>query len=198
MAAPCYPSAAWFALSQNLAEGVALTFPELLPHLRPLIFELESAINVHNAGDIAVWIERLMEMPAEDRKDLSRDGAVRTREGTSDPVHWTDPVTKVRYFDPTNRIYARALRYACLYARDTALVSTDNWCEEKLGDIVECALAMAWRDPSPENLDFRSFWERIVYAVMRLDGCLPTPGAWNDHRLWASFADDLRIHMLHN
>ena len=41
------------------------------------------------------------------RKGLSHKGAVRTRPG--DPVDYTCPFSKQRYFDPTNRVYSAAL-----------------------------------------------------------------------------------------
>ena len=162
-----------------------------------LIEELEVEVMQFNAADLSKWIDNLMDMSSKDRKMLSYDGALRCRCAHTgeyiDNADWIDPHTDVAYFDPTNRVYAIAIHYLCLYAPDGAQICYENWNKEKVGDIMECAFAIAYRKPSPENIDFRDHLERVCYAVMKLDGVFPGP---HDVRLWATTVEELRVFLL--
>ena len=123
---------------------------------------------------------------------MSHDGAVRSR-----PGDWVDFIDSngVKYFDPTNLTYARAFDSLVMHA-DGKFQSTQGWWKNGTkGDLCECALALAWRDPAAsEWAGFRDRLEKVVYAVIELETAF-TLVDWQVRHgqfLWSAFIDELR------
>ena len=70
---------------------------EQVRHVRKLIDELEAVCVRLDPSKLSNWIDDLMLLSKEDRKDLSRDGALRCRRALNGDYHpideadWTDP-----------------------------------------------------------------------------------------------------------
>ena len=75
-----------------------------------------------------------MELPRAIRQEYSYSGAVRCRY-SSDPQHYHCTFEKQAYFDPSNWVYAMALRLIT-----PKLVQEVEWNNETKGDIVESIL----------------------------------------------------------
>ena len=82
------------------------------------------------------------------RKTLSYSGAVRSRIPT-DPVHYVDPITQEKYFDPTNWVYGLILR---LLAPG---LEKEDWNDETRGDIMEALMGLhhVLRQSDPRSVD---------------------------------------------
>ena len=120
------------------------------------------------------------------RKMLSYSGAVRSRIPT-DPVHYVDPSTQEKYFDPTNWVYGLLLR---LLAPG---LEKQNWNDETRGDIMEaflgCHHVLQQNDPrsvDEYSLDCAKFMACLVdtvswlgYRLYQQQGCnFPKHMAW--------------------
>ena len=85
---------------------------------------------------MAQWVNHWVDNSSKRRrKDLSHSGAIRWRL-PSDPVDYTSPSSGIRYFDPGNDVYARAL----LLVADEGTLTVSNI--GALGDICEGWLAL--------------------------------------------------------
>ena len=149
----------------------------------PAFEEWAEARHALNGPELMLWVNGLMQLPRGTRKELSYNGAVQSEPGEA--VHWQCSRYGRGYRDACNQTYARALMSAL------ASVARRPWSvdlpynREKLGDIVEIGLAMAWEDPSEENESFRRRLERIVRAVEHLYTMAPSlwhlgDGQWVD------------------
>ena len=107
---------------------------------RALLKEWDAAADDMNPEAFARWIEAVMLMDKVERQTLSCDGAVRCVEGET--PHWIDPVSGVKYRNPGNNTYARALHTACLYAV-TPPEGIDEYTASTLGDVMQIGLALA-------------------------------------------------------
>ena len=84
-------------------------------------------------GFVMLW----MDLPRNQKKQLSYNGAVESRVG--DPCHYTCPDELVRYFDPGNYIYSAALSIMAPH-----LETEKNWNAETRGDILESIMGFAY------------------------------------------------------
>lgn len=84
-------------------------------------------------GFVMLW----MELPRNQKKQLSYNGAVESRVG--DPCHYTCPDELVRYFDPGNYIYSAALSIMA-----PNLEIETNWNAETRGDICESIMGFGY------------------------------------------------------
>ena len=107
----------------------------------------------------------MTEPPRVVRKEYSYSGAVRCRD-PSDPQHYHCPIGKQAYFDPSNWVYAMALRLMM-----PKLVQEVEWNNETKGDIFESILGchylvanglMTGRVDSLENQRHRQCYFRSV------------------------------------
>jgi len=87
------------------------------------------------------FVSAWMQLPKRTRKLYSHSGAVQAL-SEEDPVHYTCPHEHIRYFDPTNWIYAQTLQVMC-----PALMSEVQWNNETKGDTCESIMGMhyVWR-----------------------------------------------------
>ena len=143
-----------------------------------------------NPEAFARWIEAIMLMDKVERQTLSYDGAVRCVEGET--AHWIDPVNGVKYRNPGNSTYARALHTACLYAV-TPPEGIDKYTASTLGDVMEIGLALAWLEPTPDNVCFRNRIENLVRVTERTEDQLGWVLGASALRTWANLVDDVRI-----
>ena len=97
--------------------------------LQDLITNMDTKVFSH-------LVQAWMDMPRSTRKNLSYNGALRSRQG--DPVHYHCPVTCQNYFDPTNWIYENALK---LLAPE---LTNFPWNAETRGDICESIMGFAF------------------------------------------------------
>jgi hypothetical protein len=115
------------------------------------------------------WVD---ELPHDYRKELSHSGALRSR-APRDPVHYVDPLTNTKYFDPCNVNYARAFVLAT--------GNSPHYNNGSLGDVFEAWLGISFikQQVSGECLDvvtkqqhaLATFIERfcyIVYSISRI------------------------------
>ncbi len=150
---------------------------------------LTAAAQMGGAG-FAQWVTQTMQLSKADRKSISHDGAIRIQAG--EPRHWPSP-DGLWYRDPGNATYARAFRSAYLFVPLNLSVWQQDFHNETLGDLMEIALAMAYRVQSPENEDFRHRVEKLVRATEALDAMLPELQFIMRARVWASAVHDLRV-----
>ena len=94
--------------------------------------------------NINQYLDKLMEHWAKQRKQWSRNGAIRCEPG--EEVHYTDPDTKQDYRDAGNYVYACALECALRDAPKTKKSWDHTYGEEKAGDMIEIILGLAWMD----------------------------------------------------
>jgi hypothetical protein len=108
------------------------------------------------------WVD---ELPRDYRKELSRSGALRTR-APRDPVHYVDPLTNTKYFDPMNVNYARAFVLAT--------GNNPHYNNGSMGDVFEAWLGISILKQKPgQCLDrvteqqhaLATFIERLCYTV---------------------------------
>ena len=76
--------------------------------------------------NINQYLDKLMEHGAEERKEWSRNGAIRCEAGEA--VHYTDPDTKQNYRDAGNYVYDCALGGALRG------VPKNKWWDHKYGE----------------------------------------------------------------
>ena len=111
---------------------------------------------------------------------MSYDGAVRCRNTTTDQACWVDPTTGVAYMDMGNSYYAKALFSLFLSCPPHHEFEDRNECSA--GDIVECVLAMGYRNPADAGIiAWRDLMERLVFSVIAIIDLLPD-SYWLDHR----------------
>ena len=119
---------------------------------------------------VEIWISS---SSRKERKALSHNGALRCRD-SEDPIHYVDKDSKLTYFDPSNSIYAKALR---LMVPDGSHLLGLN--EETAGDIFESFLGTAWQnrresfrrkyDVASQQIQLASALEDFVYALYKVE-----------------------------
>ena len=82
----------------------------------------------------STFVYKWMELPRLVRKDFSYNGAVRCR-GSTDPVHYHCRIGNQNYFDPSNWVYAVAMRLMM-----PRMMNEVQWNDETKGDIFESIL----------------------------------------------------------
>ena len=112
--------------------------------------------------NIRQYLDNLMAHGAPERKEWSRNGAIRCWPG--ERVDYTDPDTGQNYRDAGNYVYACALECALRDAPRTTRWSDHEYGEEKAGDIIEIILGLAWMDKgkTPDHLVWRDAVEDLV------------------------------------
>ena len=108
------------------------------------------------------YFDNLMEHGADQRKELSKNGAIRSWAG--EEVHYTDP--GVDYRDAGNYVYACALQCALRDAPTTAAWwNNPKYGEEKAGDMIEIILGLAWM--GKHNTRDHAEWREAVENRVR-------------------------------
>ena len=136
---------------------------------------LVAALTCFSTVAFGDFVREWMHLPYQMRKLCSHSGAI-PAQTDSDPVHYICPREGLRYFDPTNWVYAQALQLLC-----PELMAEVNWNLVTKGDICESILGMdfVWTPCSafhPEIgisfgshlADVASLVDAFVYVVYRL------------------------------
>ena len=113
------------------------------------------------------------------RKEWSYNGAVRCR-SLEEEHHYVCVKTGIRYFDPTNWLYAVCFN---VLFRDTAL-SSENWNNETKGDIFECILGYCYLSENNHLPQYMDKWRLHISVV----------GALLDHVIYHFWSLLQRIH----
>ena len=123
--------------------------------------------------NINQYLDSLMEHGAEQRKEWSRNGAIRCWEGEA--VHYTGTDTKQNYRDAGNYVYACALECALRDAPRTNKWWDHTYSEETAGDMIEIILGVAWMDKCkiPDHQMWRDAVEDLVRETEKLINLIP-------------------------
>jgi hypothetical protein len=163
-----------------------------------LVRAWDNAADALDPVELSGYVDDLMDLPARERKELSRSGAIRVSE--AEPACWNDPATGQRYRDAGNYIYSRAILSSLLYQPIGARTAVEHLNQEKLGDIVECILALAFLHPKDGEAEYLMLrMERMVKLTEMLSENLPSNFRGDVGRYgasaqrWAESVDQLRI-----
>ena len=162
-----------------------------------------------SALGIFQYVDTLMYQPGRWRKEWSHNGALFSLPG--EPRHWHDPnIPGESYWDPCNRIYARTMEGAFLYAPKDNWSGAQSFCEVQWGDICEIMLAMQWVDRLSRVVG-RVDCIRVVQHPLVLGGARQAPAVeemvrityklstmldafiYCGFREWAVVVDEMRI-----
>ena len=124
--------------------GSLRRIPRPIPHQEDVPEEaswLVAALTSFSTVAFGDFVREWMHLPYQMRKLCSHSGAILAR-CDSDPVHYICPREGLRYFDPTNWVYAQALQLLC-----PELMAEVNWNLVTKGDVCESILGMdfVWR-----------------------------------------------------
>jgi len=113
-------------------------------------------------GSINEYLDKLMEHESSVRKEWSRKGAIRCREG--ERACWIDDGTGTGYRDAGNYVYACALECALLGApaQNNSWHSRD-YCPET-GDMLDIILSFAWQEGDNR---LHRWWRDAVEDLVR-------------------------------
>ena len=128
--------------------------------------------------NINQYLDNLTEHGAEQRKEWSRNGAIRCEAG--EEVHYTAPDTKQDYRDAGNYVYACALECALRDAPQPRRWWDHAYGEEKAGDMIEIILGLAWMAKG-RTLDHLA-WRGAVEDLVRKTENLVSITRRTDHR----------------
>jgi len=128
------------------------------------------------------FLKEFNEIVGTQRKDKSWRGAIVVRKA-SDPVHYIDERTGIKYFDPSNEVYRAAYNANAVVQQ----VKNREWTNaETVGDVIEAVLGHCWdtrrryglvegnavlarqyRRSGVSLLESEKYWNTIVYNVFR-------------------------------
>ena len=182
------------AVAKSL-EFIRTAPPDQVRRVRLLVDELEEVCLKLSPKVLSDLIDDIMLQPKDDRKAVSRDGAIRCRRACDgsyvDEACWIDPETAEQYFHPSRRIYAKAIHFHCIYAPPGAQILWANWTDATVASIVDCVFGFAYRNPSDEKWRFfRDHLEQVCHKVIAVNSCFHGP---RDSRLWAQTVDELNV-----
>ena len=139
----------------------AMAAPEDLMRLYRLDHYMSQMIHAGWGRYLEMYIVQLSK---NDRKALSRDGALECREG--EETHYTDH-RGVRYRDPMNSVYARALRFLLLEHVATSALHDLN--DESMGDVFEGLLGVCWRKECQGDRTWHEVRKAVQYMVREVE-----------------------------
>ena len=158
--------------------------------IREIVKEADGLVSAGFGAEV----HKIYDMPKIPRKQLSYNGAVRSRDG--DPVHWTDEHGR-GYYDASNKVYHRVLEIVLLGCDYRLDLQTAGINENTSGDLIECVLAKAYFDEV--NWAWaRDPLENMCHILETLNATYRLTARWTewhkmDNREMAMLLDDIRV-----